>query len=120
MPAVAFTEVTMPRVTSIKEIFDGMPGAFLAEKAAGVNAVIQFEMTGEGGGAYYATLANGQCMVTEGSAPNPTMTLSAGATDYIRIVNGELNPMQAFMQGKVKMKGDMGLAMKMQQFFKNG
>ncbi|MGQ0600410.1 MAG: SCP2 sterol-binding domain-containing protein [Anaerolineales bacterium] len=108
----------MPKVTTIKEIFDGMPGAFLADKAAGVNAVIQFEMTGDGGGAYYATLANGQCTVTEGVAPNPAMTLSASAADYIRIVNGELNPMQAFMQGKVKMKGDMSLAMKMQQFFK--
>lgn len=110
----------MPKVTTIQEIFDGMPGAFLAEKAVGLNAVIQFEMTGEDGGAYYATIANGQCTVTQGIAPNPTMTLSATAADYIRIVNGELNPMQAFMQGKVKMKGDMSLAMKMQQFFKPG
>lgn len=110
----------MPKVTTIKEIFDGMPGAFLAEKAAGLNAVIQFEMTGEGGGAYYATIANGTCTVTQGNAPNPAMTLSAAAPDYIAVVNGELNPMQAFMQGKIKMKGDMSLAMKMQQFFKTG
>jgi putative sterol carrier protein len=105
-------------VTSIKEIFDGMPGAFLAEKAAEINAVIQFEMTGEGGGNYHVAIADGQCRVTEGIAPNPTMTLSAAASDYIAVVNGQLNPVQAFMQGKVRVKGDMSLAMKMQQFFK--
>ena len=110
----------MPRVTTIKEIFERMPSVFLPEKAAGLNAVIQFEMTGEGGGAYYATIADGKCTVTEGVALNPSMTLSAAATDYLAVVNGELNPMQAFMQGKIKMKGDMSLALKMQQFFRLG
>lgn len=104
-------------VTTIKEIFDAMPGRFQAAKAGDLNAVIQFDMTGDGGGQYYVTIGAGACAVAEGNAPNPNMTMTAAATDYMDMINGVLNPMQAFMQGKIKIKGDMSLAMKMQTLF---
>jgi putative sterol carrier protein len=103
-------------VTTLKEIFDAMPGRFQADKAAGLKAVIQFDLTGEGGAQYYVTL-DGTCAVAEGTTPSPNMTFSAAASDYISLINGELNAMQAFMQGKIKIKGDMSLAMKMQTLF---
>jgi putative sterol carrier protein len=49
--------------------------------------------------------------------PNPNMTMTAAASDYIDLINGVLNPMQAFMQGKIKIQGDMSLAMKLQTLF---
>lgn len=107
----------MPPVNSVKEVFELMPSRFLPDKAAGVNAVIQFDLTGEGGGQYYVSITDGICTTAEGTAPNPNMTLTGAAADYLGIVRGEINPMQAFMQGKVKVKGDMGLALKMQQMF---
>lgn len=107
----------MPPVTSVKEVFDLMPSRFLPDKAGNMQAVIQFNLTGEGGGQYYVTIADGVCTTAEGVAPNPTMTFSASAADYLGILNGQINPMQAFMQGKIKVKGDPSLALKMQTMF---
>ncbi len=103
-------------VTSIKEVFEKMPGR-LQGLPADLNAVIQFELGGEGGGQYYLAVANGAGAVTEGTAASPNMTLSAAAVDFLRLVNGELNPMAAFMQGAIRVKGDVSLAMKLQSLF---
>lgn len=107
----------MAKATTIQQIFDAMPGRFSAEKAGELSAVIQFDLTGEGGAQYTATIGNGQCQVAQGTVANPTMVLTAAASDYLAMINGELNPMQAFMQGKVKIKGDIAVAMKLQSLF---
>jgi len=107
----------MAKFTSPAEIFVAMPGGFISERAAGMNAVIQFDLTGEGGGKWYATIANQQLQVAEGATTSPTMTLTMAASDYVAMTNGELNAMTAFMQGKIKVAGDMQLALKMQNLF---
>ena len=48
------------------------------------------------------------------------LTITMAASDYLDMVNGKLNPQMAFMSGKLKIAGDMGLAMKMQQLFPMG
>lgn len=110
----------MPRITSAQQLFDSLPAAFLPEQAQGVNAVIQFELTGPDGGDWQAQVANGQLTLGPGRAANPTVTLTASAADYLAIVNGDLSAMGAFMSGKVKIKGDVGLVMKMQKMFRTG
>jgi putative sterol carrier protein len=55
----------------------------------------------------------------EGLAPAPNLTLIASAADYLAIVNGDLDAMSAFMQGKVQAKGDMALALKMQNMLRS-
>ena len=55
--------------------------------------------------------------VTQGEHPAPSISLTADSADYIKIFTHELDPMQAFMQGKLKLQGDLSLAMKMTQFF---
>jgi putative sterol carrier protein len=104
-------------VTTAQEVFDRMPGAVQAGQAQNVNAVFQFDLSGEGGGTWHATLAGGELKVTEGAAPSPHVTLSASAADYVAIANGELNPMNAFMQGRIRVKGDLSLVMRMQGIF---
>ena len=104
-------------MTTVNEIFEKMPETFIKEKAAGVNAVIQFDITGEGGGQWYAAIENGELTVAEGMHDNANLTLTVGAQDYIDISTGKLNGQMAFMTGKLKAKGDLGLAMKMQAFF---
>jgi putative sterol carrier protein len=104
-------------VTSIKEIFEHLEEGFQSDKAEGVDAIFQFDLTGDNGGKYWVKVQNKKPEVHQGQHDNPTMTLTSSADDYIAIVNGELAPMSAFMQGRVKVKGDMGLAMKLQAMF---
>ena len=104
---------------TVAQLMEKMPGAFLPEKAQGVNAVIHFIFTGAEAGEWNARIAEGKCEVTQGAPSGPaTMTLTADSSDYVKIFTGELDGMQAFMQGKLKLGGDLNLAMKMMQFFK--
>ncbi len=107
----------MPRVNSIQEIFEHMDEGFQPDKAEGVNAIFQFNLTGDNGGKYWIKVADKQMEVHQGEHENPTMILTATADDYIAVVNGDLNPMMAFMQGKIKVKGEMALALKLQTMF---
>jgi putative sterol carrier protein len=95
-----------------------MPGAFLPEKVPGLNAVIQFKFTGAEAGDWYAEVKDGKVAVSQGVFPTPKMTLSADSADYVKVFTGELDGMQAFMQGKIKLAGDLNLAMKLTQMFK--
>ena len=103
---------------TISELMSKMPGALLPEKAEGIDAVIQFKFTGAEAGNWYATIKEGKCTVAQGDVPSPKMTLTADSADYIRIISGELDRMKAFMEGKIKLGGDLTLAMKLMQMFK--
>ena len=104
---------------TIKTLMEKMPGAFLPEKAQGVNAVIHFKFTGEDAGEWNAAIADGKVEVAQGApSGEPTMTLTADSGDYVKLFTGELDGMQAFMQGKLKLGGDLNLAMKMMGMFK--
>lgn len=107
----------MARVNSVEEIFTHLDEGFQPAKAEGVDAVFQFNLTGDNGGQYWVKVKDQQFESEKGEHPDPTMVLTSSADDYIAMVNGELNPMTAFMQGKVKVKGDMGLALKLQSMF---
>ena len=107
----------MPRITTAQEVFNAMPGHFLPDQAGDLRATIQFDLSGEGGGQWYVTIADRTLSVNTGQASAPTLTLGASASDYVSIINRELKPMQAFMQGKVRVRGDMPLLMKMQNLF---
>lgn len=102
---------------TIAELFDTMPKAFKPEAAPGVNAVVQFSLTGDQAADYYVTIADGKCKVDEGKHDSPTATLTMEGSDYLDLVSGKLNPQMAFMQGKLKLSGDMGLLMRFQSFF---
>ena len=103
---------------TVADLMEKMPGAFLPEKAQGVDATIQFKFTGAEAGEWFATIKDGNVDVGRGTYPSPRMTLTADSADYVRIFTGELDGMQAFMQGKIKLAGDLNLAMKLMQMFK--
>jgi len=104
----------MARASSLEEIFENVEAGFNPEKAEGVNATFQFDVTGDGGGQYWARIANQQIEVERGEHPSPDMIMTATDEDFLALFNGELNPMMAFMQGKIKVKGEMALALKLQ------
>jgi putative sterol carrier protein len=99
------------------DIFDQMVKEFQPEKAGNLRAKFQFRLSGEDGGDWVVAVANKQCHVTEGVSDKPDVTISMDAADFVKMVNGELQPVVAFMQGKIKLQGDMNLAMKVQELF---
>jgi putative sterol carrier protein len=107
----------MPEVTSVKEAVSMMPERFDPSKAKGVNGTIQLDLTGEQSGTYAIKIADGDYELIDGGVESPTTTLTMSGEDFLAMVNGNLNPMAAFMQGKIKLQGDMGLAMKFQTIF---
>ncbi|HUO04548.1 MAG TPA: SCP2 sterol-binding domain-containing protein [Candidatus Binataceae bacterium] len=100
-----------------KQIFDLMPSRFNKSMAEGINAVYQFDLSGDGGGTWNVAIANGECIVREGQADSPGATISMLAQDYLDMVQGRLNAQAAFMSGKLRLSGDMNLAMRMQAIF---
>ncbi len=110
----------MASFTNVQDIFATMCEGFQAAKAQNDSATIQFDLSGDAGGKYWVKVANGTCEAGTGDAPSkPDMTLLATAEDWVKVTNGEINPMQAFMQGKIKVQGNMGYALKLQTWFVN-
>src|SRR5215475_8084993 len=102
---------------TVKETFDQMPSRFRADRAAGTNATIQYDVSGEGGGTWNAVIKDGTCTVTAGQAASPNLTLSIAAQDWLDMLSGKQSGQMLFMSGKLKVKGDMGLAMKLGSMF---
>jgi putative sterol carrier protein len=104
-------------MATVKETFDAMSGRFKADRAQGVKASIQYDITGDGGGTYHVDIADGKCSIQPGPTASPTLTLTMAAQDWLDMTSGKLNGQMAFMSGKLKLKGDMGLAMKLAGMF---
>ena len=102
---------------TVADLMERMPGAFIPEKGAGVDAVIQFHL-GEEGGDWMVTIRDGECKAEKGVAEDTKLTLKAEADDYIDIITGKLNAMKALATKKIEFKGDLNLAMKLMDMFK--
>ncbi len=102
---------------TVKETFEAMAGRFRADKAAGTTAVIQYDVSGDGGGTWHAVIKDGTCTVKPGTAPSPNLTLQIAGADWLDMLSGKQSGQMLFMSGKLKVKGDMGLAMKLGSMF---
>ncbi|MBN1965313.1 MAG: SCP2 sterol-binding domain-containing protein [Anaerolineae bacterium] len=110
----------MPTADEIRGYIEGMPSMLIEEKVEGVDATIQLELSGDNGGNWWIRIQNGEAEVHEGTVDSPQMTLRSSADDLYNVFVGEANAMTAFMQGKIKVVGDMALAIKMQTWFDMG
>ncbi|MBT3313021.1 MAG: SCP2 sterol-binding domain-containing protein [Anaerolineae bacterium] len=106
-----------PGPKTVQQAIEGMTLSLNSDEAKDMNATIQFNVSGEGGGDYYLTIADGKCTYTEGAIPDPTLTIETPANIWLRIARKELNGAMALMTGKYKGKGQMGLLMKMDKIF---
>src|SRR3972149_6005962 len=103
---------------TVKETFDLMAGRFRTDKAAGTNAGIQYDVSGDGGAATWpAIIKDGTCTVNTGAATSPNLTLQIAGQDWLDMLSGKQSGQMLFMSGKLKVKGDMGLAMKLGSMF---
>lgn len=102
---------------TVLETLQSMAATFDPNTAKGVNALIQLNSFGDGGGNYNMRIANGALDVKEGVAENPNVTINVAAKDWVDIINGKLDPTKAFMTGKLSISGDLGLMMRFQRMF---
>jgi putative sterol carrier protein len=103
---------------SPKEIVEALPSLIKPEMVKGMDFVIQFKLTGEGGGEWHLIVKDDAATVEQGVAEKPRLTLTAAANDFKNVLSGKANATQAFMMGKLKVTGDMSLAMKLINMFK--
>ncbi len=92
-----------------------LPQRFKGEKAAGVNVVVQVEITGQNGGEWNVTIKDQKLKVEEGVHPTPKLSLKMSERDYLDLVNHKISAEKAFFTGKVHFKGDITLALKLRE-----
>lgn len=96
---------------NVQEIIRKIPQAFKSEAAAtqGIEAVIQYDISPP----MYHVIQNGLMATREGQAEHPDVTLHVSDDDLVGLMTGALDPMSAFMTGRLKLTGDMMLAQKL-------
>lgn len=109
----------MSEITA-RDVIAGMKDHFDEGAARGVTAAVVYQLTGEGGGTWTLRVKDGVLEVDEAIAsdPAPSATIDMAAEDFVQVALGNMNPMQGFMSGKIKIQGDLLLAQRFQGFFK--
>lgn len=102
---------------NVSEIMKSIPNHFNAEKAKGVSGVVQCIFSGDQASDWVIRIGDQICEVEEGRVDNPDLTIKADATDGANVLTGQLDAMQAYMLGKIKVFGDLSLGMKLTTFF---
>ena len=104
----------------LDEIFRRMPTLFRPDRAGNTNAVIHWTITGRpdgGSDTYEIVIADGQCKLSESPDQEPKLALTMGPADFLKVTAGVGNPVMMFMTGKIKAKGDLGLAANIANLF---
>lgn len=110
----------MPRYANIDEVLATYPERFRADKAEDVDAVVYMKLTGDDARDILLTVKDQTLTIESGTTENATLTLIADAENWLAVENGDLNPMMAMMQGKLKLKGNPAFAMKFMALFGYG
>ena len=104
----------------LDEVFNRMPTLFRADRAGATQAVIHWNITRGAGDAtdtYETVIENGACTVTDQPARDPKLAMTMDPVTFLKVVSGDGNPMMMFMTGKIKAKGDLGLAAQVAKLF---
>ncbi len=101
-------------MTTVTEIFGAMASGVEADKLDGIDVVIGWSLSGDEAAEKTMSIADGKLNVEDGLNDEANATISMDSEDFKAMMSGELNPMMAFMGGKVKIDGDMSAVMKIQ------
>ena len=102
------------------EIFRRMPERFDPERAAGVEAVVEWRIPDRPDGGHdtwHVVLRDGRCEVAEGPTEGPTVTYEINPVDFIRLITGNASGPKLFLFGRLKIRGNLVLAARMPAFF---
>jgi putative sterol carrier protein len=101
-------------MTNTREFFESLESRVNESKTAGMSNSFLFDI--DGAGKWKVDVNDGRVRVTEGEADADAI-ISTSEETFTKLINGEQNPTSAYMTGKLKVKGDMGAAMKLQKLF---
>ena len=101
-----------------QQVFDGMRQSFVANRAKGVHARFQFDLSGPNGGLWWIEVNDGKCKFGRGRIQNPGVTFLATDHDWVALSNGTLPGLWAYMTGRLKIRGDQKLARELDVLFK--
>jgi putative sterol carrier protein len=100
-----------------QEVFDGMKQSFRADKAKGVHAKYQWELSGPNGGEWWIEVNDGTFKMGRGKIDNPSVTFITSDNDWVAMSNGKLKGTWAFMTGRLKVRGSQSIARKLDEIF---
>lgn len=99
--------------TSIAELISKMTGNITSDKIKGIDTTIRLNLLGDQGGTWNLVIKDGECTVNQDSLVVPKLILESTAQDFMGIIKGSLDPVSAFMTGKLKFTGDLSSALKL-------
>ncbi len=117
-PAVPAQETEAQPKLTVTSIFDRLPDAFSADKAAGVDVVFQFKISGPAGGDWHVAVKDARCACTKGIHEKPTTIVLMEDSDFVAMISGKLNAMKAYTSGRLKVEGDLIKSQLIEKLFK--
>ena len=100
-----------------QQIFDSMRSSFQPAKAKGVHARYQWDLSGPNGGEWWIDVEDGTYKMGKGKIPNPSVTFIAKDKDWVAICHDQLSGTWAYVSGRLKVRGDQGIARKLGEIF---
>jgi len=100
-----------------QQVFDGMRQSFQAQKAKGVHARYQWELSGPNGGKWWIDVNDGTYKMGKGKIDNPSVTFVTSDKDWVALSNGTLGGKWAYFTGRLKIRGSQSVARKLDEIF---
>ncbi len=104
-------------MSDVRNFFEGLSAKVNKDRIAGMNSTFQFTITGADAQTWNIKIAGGEVAVNEGAADAVNVEIIMADADFADLIAGKLNSMAAFTSGKLKVKGDMTLSLKLGPIF---
>src|SRR5881394_1084550 len=106
-----------PSSSTPQQVFDSMRSSFKPDKAKGVHARYQWELSGPNGGEWWIDVNDGTYKMGKGKIDNPSVTFVTSDNDWVAMCNGKLKGTWAYMTGRLKVRGSQAVARKLDEIF---
>jgi len=117
LPAISASTPEHKPSPTPQQVFDGMKQAFRPDKAKGIHARYQWELSGPNGGEWWIEVDNGTCKMGRGRIKDPNVIFITSDKDWVAMSNGKLAGTWAYMTGRLKVRGSHAIARKLDEMF---
>jgi putative sterol carrier protein len=104
-------------ISNVSEYFNTLDTRFQPAQAAGLDLVFQWNLTGDDGGVWHAVVKDGAMALHQGEHSTPSVQITISTDNYVKLINGKLKGPMAVMTRKLKVKGNVMMAKKMDEIF---